>query len=416
MQGLWDTNDAPPLLPAEAMDYFRWDNRQFFPKHFEFDYPSEMVNVGDRRRRRVYTRSPQLLVASHNFARAENSKHCFMLQLHSLLAHAGHQVGYEWLSDEDKQAAAKQLPKVKAWQRAEELVAAEAIDWSTAQLYRQDIFCNQATEGQKWAGDRYFHCLAWGVDNMAAARHKEAFKAFLKDHGTDGEAYKLDLCAAIFKRPEHSTSALPAGQGGNDNVRAPDKLAVILRELLQACVISNPFDPEPVECQVTPAVQEQLRQCTAFQSTEQYLNVARLFGIKAGQGEQPPDFSDRGHATAQFINLFKKAGLQAETVRHGSRSHEKGKAPENSIPYLTFPVCDKNAKMAELVKVRVAEEPSLYNDEFATFMEQYELVHYQQLCGPVLARRARQRLAAAGVDDGEGEGASGRLAGGESGC
>jgi hypothetical protein len=409
--------DALPASPEEMVDHFMWVDGNCHPSEVNTSFTYDWVELADGGRMRLPKRDAQLLVASHNMARSENSKHCFMQQLHDLLRHAGHKTG-RWELTEEEEGAGTQLTQADAEdQRAAELLAAEPITWRTAQQYMRDRDNNQATAQQKWALERYIYCNSWGIDNMAAAQHPDAFAAFMKEHGTDVEAYKLRLCTAIFHRPELVIGA-QAGRGDISSETAPEKLAALLRELLHACNIGNPFSPAQKKCQLMPDVQQKLRQCTAFQSAEQYKNqVARLFGIKAGQGKKPLDFSNRGHLTRHYRQLFSKAGLAAERVTLGNRSPSKGKADVNGIPWLTFlagpknkSLGDTNQKMADLVKVRMARAPHRYVDELATFMGAYELKHYQQLCGPVLERLARQHQQWRGEDDegaseGTGEGA-----------
>ncbi len=228
----------------------------------------------------------------------------------------------------------------------------------------------------------------------------DTFKDFLKAHDTDGKAYKLQVCAAIFKTPELHMEQAAASHLGN--TRSPYKLAAHLRKLLDAVDISNPFDPERTECKVTPEVAERLRQCDVFQSTTSFMDAARLFVIKV-QGENPLDFADPGTLTRYFILFFSKAGLRAETVRRGRKR----------ISYLSFPDVRRNQCMADLLKVQVAKKPGVFIPSFVAFMRQHQLQHYVQLCGPVLAR-LEGRLAVqerGGSDGSSSEGSSGSSSG-----
>jgi hypothetical protein len=377
--------------------WFMWLDENCHPPEVRAHFTYDWVQLPDGGRVQVPLRDAQLLVASHNMARAENSKHCFMPQLYGLLQHAGHRHG-RWELTEEEQRAREQLTAAGTGQQKAVgmLLAAEPITNQTMGLYKKARDSNRATAEQKLALDRWFHCKAWGIDNMAAAGHPDAFEEFLKKHGTDVEAYKLCMCAAIFQRPELS-NGMQAGRGDIGSDTAPEKPAAFLRELLHACGITNPFHPQSVECQVTPAVHARLRQCTAFRSTEEYLEkVSPLFGIKVQRGE-PLDFAaNRDDLTRHFILLFRRAGLAVQTVRHGNRDRSRSRAAaDNSIPYLSFRKGSRkdpehNEKMADLIKVKVAKRPLLYVEELATFMQHYELKHYQQLCGPVLAS-LRQR-------------------------
>jgi hypothetical protein len=393
-----DCNDAPPVLPKEMVDHFTWVDRSCFPDATVAGFAYKTVPLPDGRTQLVPELTPQLVVVSHNFARAENSQHCFMSQLHTLLLHAGHKVG-TWQPTDEEASAASKLSKAAAAQRTHMLLKAAPISWDTAQVYRLDVISNQATAEQKWALERYHYFLAWGIHNV---RWRDGtFKDFLEAHSTDGKAYKLKVCAAIFKLPELHTEQ--AAGSHLANTRSPYKLAAHLRKLLEAVGISNPFDPERTECKVTPEVAERLRQCEVFQSTKSFKDAARLFDIKV-QAEHL-DFTQTGTLTRYFIRFFSKAGLCVEVPRHGSPTRG------NRASYLSFPDDGQNQRMADLLKVQVAKQPGVFTPSFVAFMRQHQLQHYVQLCGPVLAR-LEGRLAV--QERGDSDGSSTESSGGSS--
>ncbi len=119
--------DTMPVSPEQMVDYFMWVDKKCHPSEVNASFTYDWVELADGGRVQVPKRDAQLLVASHNMARAENSKHCFMPQLNDLLQHAGHRTGIWDLTDEEE-SAGTELAQAEDQQIAM-LVAAAPITW-----------------------------------------------------------------------------------------------------------------------------------------------------------------------------------------------------------------------------------------------------------------------------------------------